>query len=164
MYDGDTFTECLTTPVDRPFFRFLQYLCFILGGVCFLGAVASFLAVVPALALWLAGWFFGNRSSVEYEYSLLGREMTIDAIYNKASRRSVGTWALDRAEGIYPEGSQKALSLEGRQMKVTDVSAGKGKAGNYVMAYEGSEKVIFTPDEEFLSALGKAAGSKLSGQ
>lgn len=162
MYDGDLYVECLTSSVTRPVFRFLQYLFFLLGAVCFLGAIYSFLAVVPAAVLFLLGWFFGSRSSVEYEYSLLGREITVDAIYNRSSRRTVGTYSLDRTEGIWPAGAQRLLALEGRQIKTTDVSAGKDRTDNYVIIYEGSEKVIFTPDEEFLSGLQKAAGTKLS--
>ena len=163
MYDGGIYAECMTAPVTKPFFRFLQYLFCILGAVCLVGAVISFFAVIPAIALWLLGWFFGSRSSVEYEYSLLGRELTVDAVFNKSSRKTAGIYDLDKAQGIYPEGASRLMAYEGRNLKKTDYSEGKDAPGNHVIVMEGDELILFTPDEEFLAALRKSVKDKVFG-
>ncbi|MCR5303254.1 MAG: hypothetical protein K6E33_01725 [Lachnospiraceae bacterium] len=160
MYDDGTYTEYLTAPVSRPLFRFLQYLCYILAVVCLLCTVRSFFMVVASAALFLGGWFFGSRSSVEYEYSLLGGELTVDVVFNKASRRTVKTYMMDRVEGIFPFASPSLSAYEGRGLKESDFSSPGEDGQGYVLIYEGSEKIKISPGSEFAAALKKAAPSK----
>jgi len=57
------------------------------------------------------GWVYTN---VEFEYRILGDELTIDVIYGKSKRRGIGVFDLKRAELITTIDSNSAKGFERR--------------------------------------------------
>ena len=92
------------------------------------------------------------RISVEYEYSLLNADLTIDAIYNKTKRKNVLNVDLKTLETAFPTSSPKMNSQ--RNGKKTDCSTGD-MASSYCLIFpnNGENILLFvTPDDKACSS------------
>ena len=96
-------------PYDLPvrILVILLIVAVIFFGMPFLGFLAVFIAVLIALA---AYYLIFPRLSVEFEYTLLNHDMQIDAIYNRAKRKSRMNFDIQNAEIIAPKKSPRLNS------------------------------------------------------
>ncbi len=82
------------------------------------GYLGLFLAVILGFA---AYYLIFPRFSVEYEYTLFGKDLDIDIIYNKEKRKSKMQLDLSQAELIAPLSSQRIVAY--KEVKQVNYSA-----------------------------------------
>ena len=145
---------------------FLKYLLMGLAVVVFFGSFLTgigTLGLIVAIALGVGSYFVGMYASVEYEYLYLDKEITIDKVLNKAKRKRVGTYQVDKMEILAPINSYHLDSYRNRQVKELDYSS--GIAGQpetrYCFYYEGSQKIIIEPNDEFIKLVKNVAPRKV---
>lgn len=89
--------------------------CFVLLGL----ATGIWVAIIIAIATGVGAWFVGRNINVDYEYSLVDRELRLAKIMNKSSRKSLGTYDLDKMEILAPQGSWHLDGMKNRQVAKT---------------------------------------------
>ncbi len=111
--------------------------------------------VIVAVAAGVGAYFVTMNSSIEYEYLYLDKEITVDKIMNKTKRKKVAVYELDKIEIMAPIKSYHLDDYKNRTAKLTDVSRGfEDKPDRrYVFFYNGTDKVIFEPNEAFVKAV-----------
>lgn len=106
------------------------------------------IGVLALIALIWGGWVLAGRLNVEYEYVVVGGEISVDKIFNKKSRKSLCSFTLRGAEGFYK--GEKEL----QNASVIDVC---GEGERYTIEFGdpsgGRTLLIFTPDERTLAAI-----------
>lgn len=106
------------------------------------------LGVLLAIGLLWGGWYLGTRLNVEYEYTVVGQEFSVDKIFNKRSRKPLCTLNLRSAEAFYA--SEKHID------GATEIDV-CGEGERYTVVYDdpgyGKTALIFTPDERTLEAV-----------
>lgn len=133
--------------------RMLAVLLVLAGliSVLFLGVLGF---TITALLVYVAYLIF-NQTSIEYEYSLLNGEMTIDKIMGQNKRKHVTELDIKQAEIIAPAYSDDIISrING--IKTFDYSSGFRNDGRYSMIlYDGKERiqVLFDPNENIIEAM-----------
>ena len=130
-----------------------------LGGMLFIGMTAFLIAVFIAV---LAYYFIFPRLNVEYEYILLNHDMQIDAIYNKAKRKSLMNIDIQSAEIIAPKKSPRLSSMH--PDKVYDYSSGRDASKVYEIHIPMDQKnvcICIEPDEKMIDHMKQWMGSKL---
>ena len=143
---------------------FLKYL---LAGLAVVSFMASFvlghLLIILAIAFGVGAYFVGMNANIEYEYLYLDKEITIDKVMNKSKRKRVGVYQVDKMEILAPLKSYHLDSFKNRQVKELDYSS--GVAGQpetrYCFYYEGSQKIIFEPNDEFIKLVKNVAPRKV---
>lgn len=125
----------LAVLVEAVFAAFLGGFYEIIGGVVGIGAL-------------IGGWFLAGNLNVEYEYSIISDEMSVNKISNKRSRKNLCAVNLRTAEGFYR--GEKTLHDS------TEINA-CGDGERYSIVYNdpkyGRTTVVFTPDERTLEAV-----------
>jgi len=101
----------------------------------------------------------------EYEYALLEKELTVDRISSKSSRRRRGTFNLERLEIMAQYGSDKLADVEKRNFKTYNYSANIDISKTYVLVAPCNKemvRIIFDPDERMKESIWKLAPSKVN--
>lgn len=131
----------------------------VLGLMRFAYGIPLFIAVLTGVGAYFAGIY----AEVEYEYLYLDKELTVDKIYGKTSRKRVAAYEMERVEIIAGIKSYKLDDYKNRTVKTFDYSEGDKVQPDkrYVMYYEGNRKIIFSPNEAMLKALYNAAPRKV---
>lgn len=100
----------------------------------------------------------------EYEYELVGNELTVDRIMAKASRRRMGVYDLGRMEIMAPLNSEKIAYKEHQKFKSSDYTSGE-KTENIYVIYAPSEneivRIAIEPSEDMLKAIKTIGGKKV---
>ena len=91
-----------------------------------IGYYGLFLAVIMGF---VAYYLIFPRFSVEYEYTLFGKDLDIDIIYNKEKRKSKMQLDLSQAELIAPISSQHMAPY--KEVKKVDFTANNGDKEPY---------------------------------
>lgn len=93
-------------------------------------------------------------TSVEYEYSLVNGEISIDKILGQRKRKSVNEFDIKLAELIAPTFSEEIME---KNIAVTlDYSTGHRSDALYSMIFnekEGTMQVVFEPNEKMIEAM-----------
>ena len=162
---NETYAELLVARKTTPIQKILPTIFFVLGALM---AVLAFLTlasvvVIVAILLFVAGYFLRLRGDVEYEYTYVDKEIVVDRILGKSSRKRVAKYSTDRMEMIVPVKSHRADPYRNKEYKVTDYSTGEENAEqvSYWMIYENRQKVAFTLTREFLKAVATTAPRKI---
>ena len=162
---NDALYELLVTRKPKPYDMVVRILVILLiiavaiGGMPFIGMTSFLVAVLIAL---LAYYFIFPRLNVEYEYTLLNHDMQIDAIYNRAKRKSRMNFDIQNAEIIAPKKSPRLNSYHAE--KVHDFSSGSGSAKVYAIMIPIDKKnacIYIEPDEKMLDHMQQWMGSKM---
>lgn len=135
--------------------------------VCGILSVFS-LILVPYTVFFLAGallfgagaYFFYLQEWIEFEYSYVCRELTVDRIMARSRRKSEADYLVDKIEIGAPEDSYHLDGFRNRNCTVKDYSSRSGRK-KYVFYYEGQIKVVLDADEGLVQALHGAAPGKL---
>lgn len=128
-------------------------------GMPFIGFLSFVLAIVFAM---IAYYFIFPRLNVEYEYSLLNHDMQIDAIYNKAKRKSKLSLDIQSAEIIAPKGSPRLHSCN--PGKVYDFSSGDPSAKVFAIITTIEQNTVciyIEADEKMTDHMRQWMGSKM---
>ena len=102
-------------------------------------------------------YFVYPKISVEYEYSLLNSDMTVDAIYNKTKRKNVLTIDIKTLETAFPTSSPKMNGQrDGRRI---DCSTGDMNTSYSLLLPQNGENILLliTPDDKLLDMLKRIA-------
>ncbi len=143
---------------------------FLLGGMTMMGVIGLW-ALVPIVlgVLAIIGAYFANlNSDVDYEYSLVDRELRVAKIMNKEKRKAVAQYDLDKLEILAPMNSHQLDSYRNRQgLKELDFSSHDSEraATTYYCYLEGSQKLILdlagSDGEKLLNAIRMFAPRKV---
>ena len=128
-------------------------------GLPFIGFFSFALAVIAAM---LAYYFIFPMLSVEYEYSLLNHDLEIDAIYNKAKRKSKLNVDIQTAEIIAPKSSHRLDSYHTE--KICDFSSGNEDAKVFAIILPVEQvltRVYIEPDQKMIEHMKQWMGMKM---
>ena len=164
MYD-ETFVECMVSRKPSVLMRFLYFL-FLLMTIffCMIGIVPNLMYfLLLALGTGFLCRFIHRRINIEYEYSYCSKELSIDKIFDKSSRKSVCTFDIDKMEIFAPVNSYHLDDYRKRSVKESDYSSSISSQPEkrYAMYYNGDSKIILEPNEELVKALKNAAPRKV---
>lgn len=161
---NDTYVECLVKAKASNGVRLLKGLLITLtvlfAMVMFvLGPVFLLLAVITGVGAYFANMF----ADVEYEYLYLDKEISVDRVMAKSTRKKVATYSVDRMEILAPVKSYHLDAYRNRKVKVKDYSIGEEQKPDlrYAMYYEGGEMILLSPSEELVKAVRNVAPRKV---
>lgn len=154
---NDSYVECLVKRKDSVIGLMLKWIFILLMAgflvlAVFTGAFGSYIA---AIVTGCAAYFFNFFSKVEYEYTYMDREITVDKILNRSRRKRVEVFKADRIEIMAPAESHRLDSYLNKKSKITDYSTGKKVQPDerYIFFYEGNRQVIISPSRELIRAV-----------
>lgn len=154
---SESYVECLVEKRASGFMLFLKYLLIGLAVITFLlgfgGGIWIFL--IAAVVFGVGAYFVTMNATVEYEYLYLDKEITVDKIMNKTKRKRVGVYEVGKIEIMAPIKSYHLDDYKNRTFKENDFSRGfEDKPDRrYVFFYNGTDKIIFEPNEELVKAV-----------
>jgi len=154
-----TYLEVLVARKKNNLATLLKFGCGVLAVPTLL--MMPFSVFFLGMAVVLAGLaYFGYLNEwIEYEYSYVCRELSVDKIMARSRRKSVATYMVDKMEIGAPEGSHRLDGYGGGKYEVKDYSSKSGST--YVFYYEGRKKIVLEADQGLMEALHSASPSKL---
>ncbi|MCD7737467.1 MAG: DUF6106 family protein [Lachnospiraceae bacterium] len=131
--------------------------------VLFYLMTASSISLLLIVIFGIATWFAFRYTKIEYEYSYVDKEISVDRIANKTSRKRVAVYDLGKAEIIAPEKSVHLDGFKHRQYKMVDYTSNTKEPQNpiFIMYYNTGVQVYFELNDEFANALYRAAPNKV---
>ena len=115
-------------------------------------------AIILSVGLGFVFYYFVYpKISVEYEYSLLNADLTIDAIYNKTKRKNLLNIDIKTLETAFPASSPKMNGK--RNVKKIDCSTGDLNTSYSLFLPQNGENnlLLITPDDKMLDMLKRIA-------
>ncbi len=155
-----TFLEVLVARKKNMAAAILKVVCGILAALSLLMLPASVFFLATALLFGAGAYFCHLQEFIEYEYSYVCRELTVDKIMARSKRKSEANYEIDKIEVGAPQGSYHLDAYRSRNYRVKDYSS-RSDVKTYVFYYEGQVKVILDADEGLLQAFHGAAPSKM---
>ena len=155
-----TFLEVLVARKRNLAAAILKVVFGILAALSLLMLPASVFFLAAVLLFGAGAYFCYLQEYIEYEYSYVCRELTVDRIMARSRRKSEADYDLDKIEVGAPQGSYHLDAYQNRSCKVRDYSSRSG-VPTYVFYYEGQAKVILDGDEGLLQALHSGAPNKM---
>ena len=125
------------------------------------------ISLVAAFALGYGVYYVFMITSIEYEYTYVNGELTIDTIYGRNKRKTAGVYEVKRCEILAPVKSSAAAYYDKNQMKSFDFTSGDSDANVYLMVVPygaGTAKLYFEPSEELVDAIRTIIPSKVKMQ
>ncbi len=113
-----------------------------------------------ALLSGAAAYFCYLQEWVEFEYSYVCRELTVDKIMARSRRKKLADYQIDKVEIGAPDGSYRLDAYRNKSYAVKDYSSKTGK-NTFVLYYEGQQKIILDGDEGLLQALHAASPGRI---
>lgn len=133
--------------------RFFSIFVVVIGimSIMWLGILGFTLTVLLAYAAYMV-WSY---TSIEYEYSFLNGELSVDKIMGQRKRKSVADYDIKEAEVIAPVMSEQIIQAS-KNAVVKDYSS-RNKHGNvYAMIINnanGKTMVLFEPNERVIETM-----------
>lgn len=160
---NEVYYEVMVTKKTSPLMTALKIFCIGMTVVCvmamFIGILwALLLAVVFGVVAYLLKLF----NSVEYEYLYIDKELQIDRILSKNSRKRMETLDLNKLEVLAPIRSHELDRYRNRNVKIKDYSSGVEE--NNVLKYMlvmNDKQIIFEPTEEMVKTIKMFAPRKV---
>lgn len=119
--------------------------------ISLLGMIGFSITIFVIYAVYLVFCY----TSVEYEYSFLNGELSIDRILGQRKRKTIANFDIAQAEIIAKTGSEEMRSHM-REMKKADFSSGYRSDNLYSMILNGKNgqvHVLFEPNERVIEAM-----------
>lgn len=162
---SDTYVECMVARKTSAMMIVLKYLLIALCGLCVFLALGfnSGILFIFAILFGVLVYLVSSNSSVEFEYLYLDKEITVDKVINKARRKRVATFELEKIEIVAPIKSHELDSFRNRNAKTEDYSSGVENQPDhrFMFFYNGTTKVIFEPSPEMVKVLKNVAPRKV---
>lgn len=142
----------------------------VLGGLMMMGAIGLWALIPVALgvAAGIGAYVAMLNSNVDYEYSLVDRELRVAKIMNKERRKAIAQYDLDKLEILAPMNSHQLDSYRGRKVeKEQDFSShdSERESTTYFCYLEGNQKLILdlsdSDGEKMLGAIRMFAPRKV---
>ena len=123
----------------------------------------SFSLIIAAILAAVAYFVVFPRTDLEYEYTYCDKQITVDKIMAKKSRKTEGVYDVDKIEILAPENSYRLDQYQSRSLKEVPLWSLKREDGHvpYVMIYEGNQKVILDLPQEFVKMVQNVAPRKV---
>lgn len=137
-----------------------KVLCGLLAVVSIAAAVITPFALLLAAAFVFGAYYCYMQEWIEYEYTYISRELTVDKIMMRSRRKRVAVYLLDKMEIGAPENSYRLDNYKNRKCDIKDYSSRSGKP-TFAFYYEGNQKVVLEQDEKLMKLLQNAAPSKM---
>lgn len=156
----ETYVETLVAKKRNLAAGLLKIVC---GGAAVLaafGMTLSFVLLAAAVVFGGLAYYFYLEEWVEYEYSYVSRELTIDKIMARSRRKKQEELSLDKMEIGAPTGSYHLDNFRGRACKTRDYSSGR-TAKTFEIYYEGNRRIVLEADERLMQALRNAAPGRM---
>lgn len=123
------------------------------------------ISIIFISAIIVGIYFVYINTSVEYEYSIAGDRLTIDAIYGRKRRKNLFVYEVTKSEIIAPKDNAYVSGYDRNQeMKSYDFTSGNDSENIYIMItpYGASTcKVYFEPNQKIVDAIKTVAPSKI---
>ena len=156
---NDTFYELLVKKI-KPDTNAIMLSAVNIIAIVFFLVLSIYIQFAIILAVWLCFvfyYFVYTKISVEYEYSLLNADLTIDAIYNKTKRKNLLNIDIKTLETAFPASSPKMNGK--RNVKKIDCSTGDLNTSYSLFLPQNGENILLliTPDDKLLDMLKRIA-------
>lgn len=141
------------TNISGVLLRILSIFVVLIGvmSILWLGILGFTITILLGYASYMV-WSYTN---VEYEYSLLNRDLTIDKIMGQRKRKNIANYDLREAEIIAPAMSERVIRASMNAV-VKNYSSGSKKGNVYAIIINnanGKIKVLFEPNEKVIEAM-----------
>lgn len=165
MMSDNSYVECLVASKASPMFVILKGVTLALTiGFFFSTFILGIFGMIFAIASGVAFYFVSLNASIEFEYQYCDREITVDKIMNKSRRKNIGKYEVEKIEAMAPSRSYHLDQYKNKTYKVLDYSAREKDPQpdpTYTFYYDGKEKVILEPTQEFVNAIKNIAPRKV---
>lgn len=152
---NDTYIELLVKKPDPKTATLLHKIMIGVGAVLFLAGLFTYIIFILIGLVLLIGsivpMFF---TDIEYEYLLLEKELTVDRIRKKESRKTIASYDLGTMVVMAPKGAEQLKRYE--QLKVVDYSSGSEEANPYEIVVDGKAgkvRVLIDTTQELVDAI-----------
>ena len=154
-----TFIEVLVVRNRNMAAAVMKVACAILAVFSLIMVPSSLLFILAAVAFGAVAYYSYLQEWIEYEYSYVSGELTVDKIMARSRRKSMADYPVEKMEVAAPEGSYHLDGYKGRDCEVKDYSS--GKTDTFIIYYEGQKKLILDADKGLMEALRAVAPSKI---
>lgn len=152
----EVFVECIIkrkTTMSGVLMRLLAILVVLIGvfTISFLGMLGITITALLIYAAYLC-WTY---TSIEYEYSFLNGELTVDKIMGQRKRKTVDCFDIKKADVVAPSSSDEVIRAAGNA-KTIDYSSGHKSDLLYSIIMnngKGMIQVLFEPNEKMVDAM-----------
>ncbi len=155
---NESYVEYMVARKSSPLTKVLKPVVITLAVIfCAIGFVMmDFLYLIPAVALGLVALFLVPRLDLEFEYLYLDKEITIDKIFSKQTRKRAQVVDLNKMEFMAPIGSHEFDSYKQKKIPRKDYSSRTEDSKPYGILYHdpsGDTIILFEPNAEMLKAI-----------
>lgn len=155
---NEAYVEHMVARRQNPLAKVLKVITIVLAVIfCMIGLTTmKFVFLIPGILLGIVAYFFIPRLDVEYEYLYLDKEITIDKIFSKETRKRAEVIELSKMEFIAPYNSHELDNYKSRKVPVKDYSSKEEGAKVYAIAYRDNtteELILIEPNEEMLKMI-----------
>lgn len=161
---SESYVECMVAQKTSGAMVFLKYCLFVICALALLlGLGGAPIMLLVAIVAGVGAYFVMQYTNIEYEYLYLDKEITIDKIMNQAKRKKVATYDIDKLEIMAPIKSYHLDGYKNRTFKEADYSSKIEQQPDrrYVLIYNGQERIILEPNEEFVKIVRSVAPRKV---
>lgn len=160
---NETYYEILVPKKKSTLCKVGQIVTAIMAGVfAFFFLLGMLWSILLAAACGVACYFLSLYGNVEYEYLYVDKELQIDRILAKNSRKRMETLDLNQMEILAPIRSHELDPYRNRQGKTLDYSTGEEDHDNQkYMLVVNDKKIIFEPTEELVKTVRMLAPRKV---
>ena len=160
---NEVYYEVMVAKKASPLMKVLQISAIAMTVVCVFAMFIGMLwSLVLAVVFGAAAYFLKIFNRVEYEYLYIDKELQIDRILAKNSRKRMETLDLKELEVLAPVRSHELDRYRNRNVKTKDYSS--GKEGNNTLKYMlvvKDKQIIFEPTEEMVKTIKMFAPRKV---
>ena len=143
--------------------KIVLWILTVLGVLLTFTGILSIFPLIFAVITGLCANVCGLRADIEYEYTLTDKEIDIDVIYAKQSRKHLVTLDLEKMEIMAPVESPRLHGYKSRAAKIKDFSSKMANPVNPIceMYYDGNKCFRIEPDERLFKAIKDVAPFKV---
>ena len=154
-----TFIEVLVARNRNMAAAVMKVVCAILAAFSLLMVPSSLVFLLAVAIFGVAAYYSYLQEWIEYEYSYVSGELTVDKIMARSRRKSMADYPVEKIEVAAPEGSYHLDGYQGRDCEVKDYSS--MKTNTFIIYYEGQKKLILDADRGLMEALRSTAPSRI---
>ncbi len=155
---NESYVEYMVARKPNPLTKVLRIAVIALAVIfCAIGFLyINFYFLIPGVILGAIAFFLLPRLDVEFEYLYLDKEITIDKIFSKQTRKRAMVVDLNKMEILAPASSHEFDSYRNRKVAMKDFTSGEPDTKPYAIAYHdasGDMLILFEPNAEMLKAI-----------
>lgn len=154
---NETYVECLVErKKDNVAFGMRAVVYVVAALVAIAGVLFDPFLVVIGIVIASLGYFLCPSPDVEYEYLYLDRELSIDKVMAKQTRKKVANYNLDNMRLCCKKDSDNFGAYKNRKLPSADYSSGMNENDVYalvIVGEKGEEIVYIEPNEELINVL-----------